>query len=505
MHRTTSVIAGAASLAVLLLASSTHAQTRWKRFAASDDSPVVGCVDVDALRPGAGDTVRFQYTVQPSRDRCGTGAPLRSATAECKRLGMYRFLKAAGDPVGAFIADASEYVCAHVHKANSRSAPASNDPNSSCDRYIAALDRCIQVAPDGDKRSLFRKLRAVAASMVASDPALAGVTCKTDLPQMEICLGLVRPGAAAAPAPQPSQERLSHEPPTHSPSQEASLPPSRNTADRPSPRETVEAHPAVDDRANALSASPRVPVENRHIIGSISRLGARFDDLTLWQGPGRSAPLALLSPASMSAAFFADFGWLSASGETVKLPDSGTLWQTASTRLQATTPVVLTFDNGTGLRFRRTIALDDGYMFSIKDEVANHGAEPVTLFPYARLGRREAAAVPGQDGVRMVADSGGGAHDYSEQTIAEKRTVSFDATGAWLGMTAHRWMVQLWPGATVHLKGRFSAAGTDMAPFDQADYVLDARTVAPGETIAVTSRLFVSPPDAAVAYHQTLK
>ena len=36
-------------------------------------------------------------------------------------------------------------------------------------------------------------------------------------------------------------------------------------------------------------------------------------------------------------------------------------------------PVTLTWDNGEGLEFRRTIAVDDKYMFTLKDEVAEQG------------------------------------------------------------------------------------------------------------------------------------
>ena len=50
-------------------------------------------------------------------------------------------------------------------------------------------------------------------------------------------------------------------------------------------------------------------------------------------------------------------------------------------------PVTLTYDNGEGLEFRRTIAVDDKYLFTIKDEVTNKSANPVTLFPYALISR----------------------------------------------------------------------------------------------------------------------
>ena len=49
--------------------------------------------------------------------------------------------------------------------------------------------------------------------------------------------------------------------------------------------------------------------------------------------------------------------------------------------------MTLVYDNGEGLEFRRTIAVDDNYLFTIKDEVANKGTSAVTLYPYALISR----------------------------------------------------------------------------------------------------------------------
>src|ERR671931_564092 len=49
-----------------------------------------------------------------------------------------------------------------------------------------------------------------------------------------------------------------------------------------------------------------------------------------------------------------------ASGASAKLPDRETVWQQeGSGSLTPGTPVTLKYDNGEGLTFRRTIAIDD--------------------------------------------------------------------------------------------------------------------------------------------------
>ena len=47
--------------------------------------------------------------------------------------------------------------------------------------------------------------------------------------------------------------------------------------------------------------------------------------------------------------------------------------------------MALTYDNGQGLQFHRTIAVDDKYLFNIKDEVKNNGTVPVSMFPFALI------------------------------------------------------------------------------------------------------------------------
>jgi YidC-like protein len=60
----------------------------------------------------------------------------------------------------------------------------------------------------------------------------------------------------------------------------------------------------------------------------------------------------------------------------------------AQARSASNHPVTLTYDNGAGLVFARTIAVDDHYLFTIKDAVINKSASAVTLFPYTLISRR---------------------------------------------------------------------------------------------------------------------
>ena len=88
-----------------------------------------------------------------------------------------------------------------------------------------------------------------------------------------------------------------------------------------------------------------------------------------------SPAIVLLSPSGSPHPFYAEFGWVGAAGaprEAARTPD--TVWkQEGSGALRPDQPVTLVYDNGEGLAFRRTIAVDDKYLFTLKDEVANNG------------------------------------------------------------------------------------------------------------------------------------
>jgi YidC/Oxa1 family membrane protein insertase len=129
-------------------------------------------------------------------------------------------------------------------------------------------------------------------------------------------------------------------------------------------------------RATALAASPRVPIKTDSLEGSISLKGGRIDDIALIKFretiDPKSPPIFLLSPSGTADPFYAEFGWTGAPGANVKVPTADTTWtQVGSGSLGVGHPVTLSWDNGQGLEFRRTIAVDDKYVFTLKDEVTN--------------------------------------------------------------------------------------------------------------------------------------
>src|SRR3984957_8113190 len=171
------------------------------------------------------------------------------------------------------------------------------------------------------------------------------------------------------------------------------------SANAPAMTQPATAAPAVS-RDTAIAAAPRVKIDTPRLIGSISLKGARIDDLSLVQFretvDPESPAIVLFSPSGTAEPYYAEFGWVAASGSTVKLPDQNTVWQQeGSNSLTPTSPVTLKYNNGDGLTFRRTISIDERYLFTLKDDVSNVGSAPVTLYPFALIARHGTPKVSG--------------------------------------------------------------------------------------------------------------
>jgi YidC/Oxa1 family membrane protein insertase len=256
--------------------------------------------------------------------------------------------------------------------------------------------------------------------------------------------------------------------------------------------------PPVVTRAAALAASPRVPLSNPELKGSISLRGARLDNLFLTRYPqttaNNSPPVEMLRPEGTRFPWFVDYGWV---GQNVPgLPGPTTVWTlTQGSALAPGQPVVLTYTNGQGLTFNRKIEVDDHYMFTLTDTVANTGAAPVTLAPYGSVQRQGVPPDVGQAGVVHEGSIGyldGRVRAFKYKDLSKKGAPpqEFNSTGAWTGITDKYWLAALVPDRAepVHAVYRDAKQG-DLDVFE-ANYTGAARTVAPGQQVTVSQHLF---------------
>jgi YidC/Oxa1 family membrane protein insertase len=293
------------------------------------------------------------------------------------------------------------------------------------------------------------------------------------------------------------------------PAQEAGTTPQSGTASAPSANAPPSNQPtsaAPVNRDTAVGATPRVKIETPRLSGSISLKGARIDDLSLVQFretvDPKSPPIVLFSPSGSENPYYAEFGWVGESGAPVRIPDQNTVWQQeGSGSLTPKNPVSLKYDNGEGLTFRRTISIDDRYLFTIKDEVANVGNAPVTLYPFALISRHGTPKVSGyyilHEGlIGYLGDQG--LQEYTYKKIDDAKAVNFKVTDGWLGITDKYWASALLPDTRAQLQARFSSNLVGTTRTYQTDYLLDPQTIAIGGTGSASTRLFAGAKEASV-------
>jgi YidC/Oxa1 family membrane protein insertase len=246
-------------------------------------------------------------------------------------------------------------------------------------------------------------------------------------------------------------------------------------------------------RPQAIGAVPRVRIVTPSLEGTLSLQGARIDDLRLVRHTNTirqdEVPSRLLSPVGAPGAYFASFGWV---GQGVAVPDANSVWTASSRELRPGKPVTLSWTNPTGQRFEQTIAVDEGYLFTITQRVINGGSGAIGLRPYALLSRSGRPSDP--DGwthhVGPMSVLGGVAnYDINYETVDEAGVTGEQATGngGWLGFTDKYWLTALAPAGDTPMTTTFrrGSANTYLA-----EYSLEPKLVGAGQSSEITTRLF---------------
>ncbi|WP_417722202.1 membrane protein insertase YidC [Salipiger sp.] len=254
------------------------------------------------------------------------------------------------------------------------------------------------------------------------------------------------------------------------------------------------------------ATAPRLPIDTVRMQGSISLTGGRIDELKLKDYRETLDPTSpivdVLEPVGTEHAYYALYGWAPGAGlSPSEVPGANTEWQVESGRTLTTeTPVVLRWESPAGLIFRRTISVDENFMFSVKQSIENTGSAQIKAAPYGIIARHGEPADRKKffvlhEGVVAMADGKLAEIDYgdmvdmdvvpSEGTRADVTQVT---SNGWVGFTDHYWMTTLIPAP--------GAAFKQVAKYDEArdiyqtEAVLPTMTIEPGASAEVTTQLF---------------
>ena len=248
-------------------------------------------------------------------------------------------------------------------------------------------------------------------------------------------------------------------------------------------------------RTQALATTERVAIESARLEGSLALTGGRIDNLVLSDYRETTAPdspnVRLLNPPGAPDTYFAEFGWV-AGDEGTAVPGRDAAWRADRAQVRPDQPVTLTWDNGENLRFSRTVAIDENFMFTITQRVENTGEEPVTLHPYGLISRWGTPPTLGffilhEGPIGVLA---GRLEEIDYDDLREDGPIELPSQGGWMGITDKYWLASLVPDQQSELVANFRHYLADGEDRYQVDYLRPAMTVAPGQTVEVTDRLF---------------
>ncbi|HET9019536.1 MAG TPA: membrane protein insertase YidC, partial [Acetobacteraceae bacterium] len=271
----------------------------------------------------------------------------------------------------------------------------------------------------------------------------------------------------------------------------------------PKPSDTLGVTP--QDAGNAPVAPPasvpRLRIDAPRVSGSISLVGARFDDVVLddyHETVSKTSPLVrLLEAPGAPQPSYIQFGWTADKG--VRVPDNATQWTASADKLTQHAPVTLSWDNGAGLVFQIVVSIDDNYMFSVEQRVRNHGDAPVPVHPWSRVRRDYTPETGGYSVLHegLVGWVDGRLHETtysSAKSEGQKHDgVAFQGsgTGGWAGFTDKYWLEAVAPAQSVETTTTYRYIDEGKGGY-QADTVsTQAQVVPPHGDATEISRAFV--------------
>ena len=273
----------------------------------------------------------------------------------------------------------------------------------------------------------------------------------------------------------------------------------------PAASEATATTSTTTDTVSAVEDVARLPIETPKLEGSISLLGGRIDDLSLRdynETLAEDSPIVrLLSPVGSVNAYYALYGWTPGGNLTFDdVPGANTEWRVESGEILGVgSPVTLRWDNSSGLIFRRTVSVDEDYLFTVDQTVENTTSDPVRLQPYGIVARHSEPDTIGffilhegivgmQDGELIEANYDDMTeYDVVQREAARAEVRDVEANG-WLGFTDKNWMTTLMPQPS---QG-FTAVSKYVPSADiyQTEIRLPAVTVEAGTVVSVETNLF---------------
>ena len=230
-------------------------------------------------------------------------------------------------------------------------------------------------------------------------------------------------------------------------------------------------------RKESILQSDRINFENEFIKGSIAlNNGGAIDDFefkTYNKTLNSKEKIILLNPSNTKNGYLLNTGWTTNS--EVEVPNSKTKWILESgNKLTPKNPIKIYFENNVGVRFERTITLDEKYLFTIKQKIINNSNKNYKFYPYAFLHRNN---VPEDltdfyilhEGFVTVGDGELEEVDYDD---VEEKKFTIEASTGFVSLGDKYWLTSLIPNQgrkfriDIDYKKKYRASFIDLEGFN---------------------------------------
>ena len=238
----------------------------------------------------------------------------------------------------------------------------------------------------------------------------------------------------------------------------------------------------------------RIKFESQRLIGSINLVGATVDDLLLkdyFETINKEKNINILSPENSLSPYFLRIGWASPD-RSIKLPNKNSVWKSDKTSYKKNESVKLEWDNNEGLKFYRTISIDENFMISVIDKVENQSPKTIKLTNFSYLRRlnykpQNKFFILHEGPLGVFNDT---LKEVSYDEIEENNEIVETTKNGWIGYTDHYWQVTIFPETDETFKARFKNLKNKNNSI-QIDFINEnIKTVRSGENLQSKSYIF---------------
>ena len=240
--------------------------------------------------------------------------------------------------------------------------------------------------------------------------------------------------------------------------------------------------------------SEKIIIDNDRLEGSIDLCGAQINEIYLKKFNTSASIDSDYVQLFKKDSYWVESGWLAPRGANFLLPDENTLWKLESQNsiLSPNTPVVISWENGDGLKFIQRFSLDENYLFTFTQEVENNTLGLITLFPFNKLSRKD---LPTSQTLGLLHEGPTGWFDekLDEQDYDDIYEKDFrkEFKNGWIGIRDKYWATAISSLDEGEKKAHFKVSKQNQGDIYRIGYTGEATSASPGSTLSSNGLIFI--------------